>query len=41
MGGTQELLRIERSQKPGTLPLVENLLPVRFVPMTGQVLASS
>ncbi|HZI13228.1 MAG TPA: protein-L-isoaspartate(D-aspartate) O-methyltransferase [Myxococcus sp.] len=41
MGGAQELLRIERAQKPGTLPLVEQLLPVRFVPMTGQALPSS
>jgi protein-L-isoaspartate(D-aspartate) O-methyltransferase len=41
MGGAQELLRIERASKPGTLPLVEHLLPVRFVPMTGQALPSS
>jgi protein-L-isoaspartate(D-aspartate) O-methyltransferase len=39
MGGTQELLRIRRSRHPGELPLVERLLPVRFVPMTGQALS--
>lgn len=33
---TQELLRIRRGQ-PGLLPQIERLLPVRFVPMTGQV----
>ena len=33
---TQELLRIRRGP-PGLLPRVEHLLPVRFVPMTGQV----
>jgi protein-L-isoaspartate(D-aspartate) O-methyltransferase len=32
--GAQELLRITRG-KSGELPQVENLLPVRFVPMTG------
>ncbi|CAM3406050.1 protein-L-isoaspartate(D-aspartate) O-methyltransferase [Corallococcus sp. ZKHCc1 1396] len=32
---SQELLRIRRGQ-PGMLPRVERLLPVRFVPMTGQ-----
>ncbi|RKH58581.1 protein-L-isoaspartate(D-aspartate) O-methyltransferase [Corallococcus llansteffanensis] len=32
---TQELLRIRRG-RPGLLPQVERLLPVRFVPMTGQ-----
>jgi protein-L-isoaspartate(D-aspartate) O-methyltransferase len=32
--GAQELLRITRGQS-GELPQVENLLPVRFVPMTG------
>ena len=36
--GTQELLRIQRSRREGELPLVERLLPVRFVPMTGQAL---
>ncbi len=38
VGGLQELLRIRRSRHPGELPLVEHLLPVRFVPMTGQAL---
>jgi protein-L-isoaspartate(D-aspartate) O-methyltransferase len=38
VGGLQELLRIRRSRHPGELPLVERLLPVRFVPMTGQAL---
>lgn len=38
LGGPQELLRIRRSRHPGELPLVERLLPVRFVPMTGQAL---
>lgn len=32
--GTQELLRIRRAREPGVLPRVENLLPVRFVPLT-------
>lgn len=36
MGGSQELLRIQRARHPGDLPLLERLLPVRFVPMTGQ-----
>jgi protein-L-isoaspartate(D-aspartate) O-methyltransferase len=36
LGGTQELLRIQRSRQQGALPTVERLLPVRFVPMTGQ-----
>jgi protein-L-isoaspartate(D-aspartate) O-methyltransferase len=35
-GGAQELLRITRSAG-GLLPRVEHLLPVRFVPMTGEV----
>ncbi|TSC31322.1 protein-L-isoaspartate(D-aspartate) O-methyltransferase [Corallococcus sp. Z5C101001] len=35
MNETQELLRIRRGM-PGLLPRVERLLPVRFVPMTGQ-----
>ena len=35
-GGGQELLRITRSPE-GLLPRVEHLLPVRFVPMTGEV----
>ncbi|SEM13807.1 protein-L-isoaspartate(D-aspartate) O-methyltransferase [Stigmatella aurantiaca] len=35
-GGAQELLRITRSPE-GLLPRVEHLLPVRFVPMTGEV----
>jgi protein-L-isoaspartate(D-aspartate) O-methyltransferase len=35
VGGAQELLRITRSGK-GEIPLVEHLLPVRFVPMTGE-----
>lgn len=35
-GGAQELLRITRSPE-GLLPQVEHLLPVRFVPMTGEV----
>ncbi|MDC0707108.1 protein-L-isoaspartate(D-aspartate) O-methyltransferase [Stigmatella sp. ncwal1] len=34
-GGPQELLRITRSGE-GKLPRVERLLPVRFVPMTGE-----
>ncbi|WP_224249893.1 protein-L-isoaspartate(D-aspartate) O-methyltransferase [Hyalangium gracile] len=34
-GGNQELLRITRSPLGG-LPRVEHLLPVRFVPMTGE-----
>jgi|SRR5215217_668990 len=34
-GGTQELLLIRRARKPGVLPEMESLLPVRFVPMTG------
>ncbi|ADO71732.1 protein-L-isoaspartate(D-aspartate) O-methyltransferase [Stigmatella aurantiaca] len=34
-GGAQELLRITRSAE-GALPRVEHLLPVRFVPMTGE-----
>ncbi|NOK31689.1 protein-L-isoaspartate(D-aspartate) O-methyltransferase [Corallococcus exercitus] len=38
MNETQELLRIRRGQ-PGMLPRVERLLPVRFVPMTGQASA--
>jgi protein-L-isoaspartate(D-aspartate) O-methyltransferase len=33
--GGQELLRITRTRS-GELPRVENLLPVRFVPMTGE-----
>ncbi|MFP2933473.1 protein-L-isoaspartate(D-aspartate) O-methyltransferase [Pyxidicoccus sp. 3LG] len=37
-GGAQELLRIRRARHEGELPLVERLLPVRFVPMTGQAL---
>jgi len=35
-GGTQQLLRIQRSLRPGEVPRVESLLSVRFVPMTGQ-----
>ncbi|XXF81040.1 protein-L-isoaspartate(D-aspartate) O-methyltransferase [Myxococcaceae bacterium GXIMD 01537] len=35
--GAQELVRVTRSVEPGGLPLVESLLPVRFVPMTGEV----
>ncbi|MCP3144513.1 protein-L-isoaspartate(D-aspartate) O-methyltransferase [Pyxidicoccus xibeiensis] len=38
VGGAQELLRIRRARHEGELPLVERLLPVRFVPMTGQAL---
>jgi protein-L-isoaspartate(D-aspartate) O-methyltransferase len=34
-GGAQELLRIVRSRHGG-IPRVERLLPVRFVPMTGE-----
>ncbi len=34
-GGAQELLRITRG-RAGGLPRVEHLLPVRFVPMTGE-----
>jgi protein-L-isoaspartate(D-aspartate) O-methyltransferase len=34
-GGNQELLRISRFQA-GEIPKVERLLPVRFVPMTGE-----
>ncbi|WP_163989079.1 protein-L-isoaspartate(D-aspartate) O-methyltransferase [Pyxidicoccus caerfyrddinensis] len=36
LGGSQELLRIQRARREGDLPLVERLLPVRFVPMTGE-----
>ncbi|WP_426751889.1 protein-L-isoaspartate(D-aspartate) O-methyltransferase [Myxococcus sp. Y35] len=39
-GGTQQLLRIQRSLQAGELPRVESLLSVRFVPMTGQALSS-
>lgn len=39
VGATQELLRIRRGRK-GTLPRVEHLMPVRFVPMTGEALHS-
>jgi protein-L-isoaspartate(D-aspartate) O-methyltransferase len=35
--GNQELLRITRSDRGG-VPRVEHLLPVRFVPMTGEAL---
>ncbi|SES98161.1 protein-L-isoaspartate(D-aspartate) O-methyltransferase [Stigmatella erecta] len=35
-GGAQELLRITRLPE-GQVPRVERLLPVRFVPMTGEV----
>ncbi|NMO22040.1 protein-L-isoaspartate(D-aspartate) O-methyltransferase [Pyxidicoccus fallax] len=38
MAGSQELLRIQRARREGELPTVERLLPVRFVPMTGQAL---
>jgi protein-L-isoaspartate(D-aspartate) O-methyltransferase len=38
--GAQELLRITRSRTPGGVPRVEHLLPVRFVPMTGEALYS-
>ncbi|NVJ01354.1 protein-L-isoaspartate(D-aspartate) O-methyltransferase [Myxococcus sp. AM009] len=38
-GGTQQLLRIQRALRPGEVPQVESLLPVRFVPMTGQPLS--
>ncbi|WP_002639400.1 protein-L-isoaspartate(D-aspartate) O-methyltransferase [Myxococcus hansupus] len=38
-GGTQQLLRIHRALRPGEVPQVESLLPVRFVPMTGQALS--
>ncbi len=38
-GGTQQLLRIQRSLRPGEVPRVESLLSVRFVPMTGQALS--
>jgi protein-L-isoaspartate(D-aspartate) O-methyltransferase len=34
-GGAQELLRITRGEAGG-IPRVEHLLPVRFVPMTGE-----
>lgn len=34
-GSSQELLRITRAREGG-IPRVEHLLPVRFVPMTGQ-----
>lgn len=37
-GGSQELVRITRAQEPGGLPRVESLLPVLFVPMTGEAL---
>jgi protein-L-isoaspartate(D-aspartate) O-methyltransferase len=40
MGGAQELLRIQRARNVGELPLMERLLPVRFVPMTGQAFPS-
>ncbi|QSQ26810.1 protein-L-isoaspartate(D-aspartate) O-methyltransferase [Pyxidicoccus parkwayensis] len=36
LGGSQQLLRIQRARRRGELPVVERLLPVRFVPMTGQ-----
>jgi protein-L-isoaspartate(D-aspartate) O-methyltransferase len=36
--GAQELLRVTRASEPGSLPRVEHLLPVRFVPMTGEAL---
>jgi protein-L-isoaspartate(D-aspartate) O-methyltransferase len=36
-GGNQELLRIVRAPEGG-VPRVERLLPVRFVPMTGEAL---
>jgi protein-L-isoaspartate(D-aspartate) O-methyltransferase len=36
-GHSQELLRITRARQGG-VPRVEHLLPVRFVPMTGEVL---
>jgi protein-L-isoaspartate(D-aspartate) O-methyltransferase len=35
MDEAQELLRVRRN-RPGHVPRVERLLPVRFVPMTGQ-----
>lgn len=38
VGGSQQLLRIQRARRAGALPHVERLLPVRFVPMTGQAL---
>lgn len=38
--GAQELVRITRSRDPGGVPRVDRLLPVRFVPMTGQALSS-
>jgi protein-L-isoaspartate(D-aspartate) O-methyltransferase len=34
----QELLRVTRAREPGQLPQVDHLLPVRFVPMTGEAL---
>ncbi|MCP3101688.1 protein-L-isoaspartate(D-aspartate) O-methyltransferase [Myxococcus sp. K15C18031901] len=33
---SQVLLRIRRALEPGLLPTVESLLPVRFVPLTGE-----
>ncbi|WP_223633172.1 protein-L-isoaspartate(D-aspartate) O-methyltransferase [Corallococcus sp. EGB] len=40
MHETQDLLRVRR-RRPGMLPRVDHLLPVRFVPMTGVGSASS
>ncbi len=40
VGGSQELVRITRSLQPGGVPQVESLLPVLFVPMTGEALQS-
>lgn len=37
-GGSQELVRITRAREPGGVPQVESLLPVLFVPMTGEAL---
>jgi protein-L-isoaspartate(D-aspartate) O-methyltransferase len=36
LGGSQQLLRIQRARRRGDLPQVDRLIPVRFVPMTGQ-----
>jgi protein-L-isoaspartate(D-aspartate) O-methyltransferase len=38
VGGSQELVRITRAREPGGVPQVESLLPVLFVPMTGEAL---